>query len=1297
MGFFDNRIFASFNTLFSRVVNNSNATIVGPTTTLTGEFPQDVTFERLYEYYNGWPQIKRSVDVEHQKFMGAGIKITSNNEQFNDFIKKWWEITNADKKWSQFFLSTLITGNGLMERQYAPSETSNQPLLANIEQVPMQTIYRIYRDQFGNDLKLVQIVDGIFKEIDPDFYIRLTINNPDRQAFGKSEFFSVAAPRKVTNEVDPMTQQPSNPGRVMESILDSEAELVDAQTEIKKIVAKPKIFGSFPGMPQVQLEKIEKEMQDPGNKKYFWAFNKEAKVAEAQVSDQGKFDKYQEDLNNLIALAGGFPEKIITNPGGFSYASSVTPMDVIDERMANLRTDGGELIRDGLLRPLAKSFGFDGFDDMDVEVTFLPIVRKLKFEEILQIPDEVVPPEEKREMLKELQVSLNDELYDNAIMKQEQQQQQQQDQEQANFDTTNKTNMEKGKPPPSDGPPMLAKPGGGFGGDEPEERSPVEKDRPVPQMGGPEYLMRNPKAFEGYISKLVEERLEMGKDYPTSVPNSVNNTTSGRDPNTQPITDEPPSSTAPPTDLVATSPTQTQPPKVTDPDVTDQLNQEMPQDDPRVVPPNNEPNPQAELKAAQQPEAGPGDVGVFLPDEDGYGGPPDTNVETPDTVEASPDMVPGNPYDNAPGPEEPQSFDPTLREPTERDDQPFASNGVQRGQGMGPIRDTIVSEPAVQTKPPTNMIGVDPERTEEPNDTAWDDVFTNKRAKLLPGQYYWTEDDENPEVQDIGDQPPSFPGGLPPVGNGTNDDGVRGLDLTKPDVDGTKSDIAPITKPEGIAVKPTNAPNTPNGQDPRKNAKRASQMVMSSTQEAAPDGDWITMRGAHILIKKGQSKRDAINDFLTSKDPEHADKRGSKIQGLLDSMDAGTTKKTSRYGRLKKELTALQKQGHKKADVKDELKRQTDGPKTDADEPSIKEPKKSVFLKEPSKAQGDHEKALNDYAEDTKISDNKMKDSQDEMTKYKADLKTASRLKKSFTKRDQIWMDGITAGNAKGNGVTGIADLMNRKPKSGDTKYGFASKKVSTGDVRDMIDKLEKRELLYTSKNRNNYGMIERGYHSSQQYSMMKYGVTEPTQPTKPDKPVKRREEISQSKHDQLNRLADRYQRAGGSDREGSKNKDRFEGQLHDKLRSINKNRDFVKDGKYVIDTSYDREAGKDKGVIRLMQPQKYDLRYPEASTHDGYGSEWRPGDFEVGGKMVKVGDIVSFGDSGASTRVRVSSFSYDGDEWEGPSINGYVTYSSNHSEHPILQSKHHGDHRVSDVRDIEESSNTKMRTPGQR
>jgi len=494
-GSFSNRIFASFNTLFSRIVNKPNASIIGPTKTLTGEFPEDVTFERLYD---GWPQIKRSIDVEHQKFIGAGIKITSNNERFNDFVKMWWETVNADKKLSQFFLSVFITGNGLMERQF-----SEDGKLGNIEHIPMQTIFRIFRDQFGNDLKLVQVIDGIFKEIDPQYYMRWAINNPDRQAFGKSEIHSLAAPRKVSARVNPDTGEPQNPTRTMTSLLDAQAELQNAEVEIKKKMAKPRIFASFPGMPSDQLKKLENELDDENSNKYIWAFNKEAKMAEAQIMPASKFDKYGENVDNMISLGSGFPEKIITNPGGFSFASSQTPMDTIDQRMATLQVEATEMIKDELLRPLADTWGFDHFDDMDVEVTFMPSIRRLRMEEILAFPDNVVPPEEKRELLKEQQIALDDEIF-NGVMAQQQMQMQQQfkmDQDKMSQQTKiedARLELDKTKNDVDATNRFAIKP------PQTPEKSPMEKDRPEPTIKN----VRNVPNVREAIIKAVSDALE---------------------------------------------------------------------------------------------------------------------------------------------------------------------------------------------------------------------------------------------------------------------------------------------------------------------------------------------------------------------------------------------------------------------------------------------------------------------------------------------------------------------------------------------------------------------------------------------------------------------------------------------------------------------------------------------------------------------------------------------------------------------------------------------------------------------
>jgi len=409
-------LFKSFNSFLNIILRKKNAVIVGPHRQLVGEFPEDVTFQRMYEYYHGWDQIKRSIDAEHQKFMGNGIRITSNNEEYDKFIKEWWEITNAGSKWSEFFLSTFITGNGIMERQY-----TDDGRIGNIEHIPMTTIYKIFRDSWGNELKLQQIVDGVFMDLDPAFYIHWVINNPDRLAFGKSEFHTLAAPRRVTQKVDPTSGQPLNPDRTMTSLLDAQAKLQNAEVEIKDKMSKPRIFASFPGMPQEQLAKLESELSDPNSDKYIWAFNKEASMQEANIQGQGKFADYQANVDSHIDLGTGFASKLITGGGGGigSYAAAQSTVDVLDQRMMMLQSIASEMIKDFLLRPLAESWGFKDFDEMDVEIVFVPTVRRLTMEEVISLPDVAVAPEEKRVMFRDLQIPLDDVVFDKFIKKQQ--------------------------------------------------------------------------------------------------------------------------------------------------------------------------------------------------------------------------------------------------------------------------------------------------------------------------------------------------------------------------------------------------------------------------------------------------------------------------------------------------------------------------------------------------------------------------------------------------------------------------------------------------------------------------------------------------------------------------------------------------------------------------------------------------------------------------------------------------------------------------------------------------------------
>ncbi len=400
------KVFQTFNSLLGSIVRKRNATIVGPSKQLVGEFPP-VTFERLYEYYHGWDQIKRAVDTMHQKFMGAGIEVKSNNEAFNVFVEKWWDISNVEKKFSEFFFSVFITGNGIMEVQF-----TSDGRLGNVEHVPMQTIYRIFRDQFGNELKLVQVVDGVFKELDPQFFIHWMINNPDRQAFGKSEFHSLASPRPVTAKTDPITGESVNPDRTLRPLLDAQAILQNSEVEIKEKMAKPRLLVSAVGMPRDQMAKVQAEMANADSDQYIWMFDKPIDSKELQVQGQPKYDNYGQNVEDHIDIGTGFASKVIKNQGGFSYSSSQTPFDVLDQRMVDMQSQASEMIKDRLIRPLAESWGFKDFDEMEVEVTFMPSVRRLSMDDIRQLPTDAVSPEEKREILKKLHIPLDDNLWE---------------------------------------------------------------------------------------------------------------------------------------------------------------------------------------------------------------------------------------------------------------------------------------------------------------------------------------------------------------------------------------------------------------------------------------------------------------------------------------------------------------------------------------------------------------------------------------------------------------------------------------------------------------------------------------------------------------------------------------------------------------------------------------------------------------------------------------------------------------------------------------------------------------------
>ena len=210
------------------------------------------------------------------------------------------------------------------------------------------------------------------------------------------------SPRPVAGTVDPFTQEPVNPSRNTIPLLDAQAQIQNAQVEIVKKMAKPRLIIGANGMPKDQMVEVQQQMADPNNDQYIWIFDKPIQSAELQIQAQGKFEDYTQTVDSMLDIAMIFASNVIKNPQGFSYSGGQTPFDVLDQRMGDLQGEIIEIIRDRLLKPLAESWGFLDFDAMEVKISFVPTVKRLTMEDIHGLDPEAVSKKEKRELYKQI-------------------------------------------------------------------------------------------------------------------------------------------------------------------------------------------------------------------------------------------------------------------------------------------------------------------------------------------------------------------------------------------------------------------------------------------------------------------------------------------------------------------------------------------------------------------------------------------------------------------------------------------------------------------------------------------------------------------------------------------------------------------------------------------------------------------------------------------------------------------------------------------------------------------------------
>jgi hypothetical protein len=479
-------LFDNFKSSFRNIVPGlkSNAIKVSRAKQFSGEVAFELPFRRFYEYYHSWPEVKRGINGIHRRLMGTDISFESDSEAFDILFSKWARIVNLKSKYKEAVKDMLITGTLHCEKQFTPDGK-----LGNIVHVPTLTMWKAFRDDFGNILEVVQMIDGQMHRLSPDYLIKYAINNPEEEYFGKSEIFSIATPQKVTGEFD-VDGNIIEGDKYLVSILDRDARIRFSQMAAAEKQAKSMMFVQVKGENNRERQKeIEDKLNSSNTKDWVTVSDKEFVVNKAQAEVSSIMKEYTDDMKQQISKSIGFPSQAIDEPGSASFASSQVPINELMAAVAEMQKDLAEIFEKEVMMVKAEEWGMDPLE-VNPRWTHSAFVEKLTFEQLVKLePTQRLSDMEFRAALQQFLPELND---DEFLKWQETKKKEMQEMAAQN------PGVQPGKTP---------------GDSEQRDKSPArpetERERPKPVSSAENLanhpLFKNPKAIESMVKSAIQK------------------------------------------------------------------------------------------------------------------------------------------------------------------------------------------------------------------------------------------------------------------------------------------------------------------------------------------------------------------------------------------------------------------------------------------------------------------------------------------------------------------------------------------------------------------------------------------------------------------------------------------------------------------------------------------------------------------------------------------------------------------------------------------------------------------------
>ena len=311
----------------------------------------DVDFTKLMTYHDLTPQIQIAVSSYSELITGTELMINSKNDKAKKLLDEWNRNTNFYDKFESLVTTTLICGNGILEKL-------DENVTEDVAEVDMSTIVGKKRDDVGNLQYYSQQKQGgqtvKLGENSLQKFIEFNLTQYSKMAWGRSLFYSLSKTRSVG-------------GRTTMPLIESLWAMEDAMVAIMNNNAYPITTIFYEGISDDDLEKEAEKWKKlkPGDK---MIVSRKPEITTHETDPQSKYTDYIKHIEKTFELGTQFPHDIMT--GDFtSRASSDTTHTIVMQRVKGFQRYLANKLKMELYNPILIQSGIDP-KEADITVSF---------------------------------------------------------------------------------------------------------------------------------------------------------------------------------------------------------------------------------------------------------------------------------------------------------------------------------------------------------------------------------------------------------------------------------------------------------------------------------------------------------------------------------------------------------------------------------------------------------------------------------------------------------------------------------------------------------------------------------------------------------------------------------------------------------------------------------------------------------------------------------------------------------------------------------------------------------------